>query len=82
MKNRMLAGLLSLIFPGLGHLYVGRYADGLGFLFGAGVLWAALLLKGSYLLEMGGLRALIFWGGFITVYLSALVDIVRKVKQK
>lgn len=82
MKNKVLAGLLSLIFPGLGHAYAGRYADGIGFLLGAGALWAALLLKGSYLFEMGGLRALIFWGGFIAVYLYALVDIVRKVKQK
>lgn len=82
MKNKTLAGFLSLVFPGLGHVYVGRYADGIGFLLGAGVLWAAFVLKGSYLFEMGGLRALIFWGGFITVYLYALVDIVRKVKQK
>ncbi|MBI2310092.1 hypothetical protein HYU89_04320 [Candidatus Collierbacteria bacterium] len=82
MKNKALAGLLSLIFPGLGHVYVGRYADGIGFLLGAGALWSALFLKGSYLLEMGGLRALIFWGGFLAVYLFALIDIERKVKQK
>jgi len=31
---------------------------------------------------MGGLRALIFWGGFVAVYLSALIDVVRKMKQK
>lgn len=80
MKNKALAGLLSLLFPGLGHLYAGRYADGVGFLLGAGVLWAVVMLKGSYLFEMEGLRALIFWGGFIAVYLYALVDIVRKVK--
>jgi len=30
MKNKTLAGLLSVIFPGLGHLYVGRYTDGIG----------------------------------------------------
>lgn len=82
MKNKKLAGLLSLIFPGLGHLYAGKYTDGIGFLLGAGALWAALLLKGSYLFEMGGLRSLIFWGGFIGVYFYALVDVVRKMKQK
>ena len=81
-RNKRMAGLLSLIFPGLGHLYAGRYTDGVGFLLGAGVLWGAIVLKGSYLFEMGGLRALIFWGGFIAVYLYALVDIVRKVKKK
>ena len=82
MKNKALAGLLSLIFPGLGHVYAGRYTDGIGFLLGAAVLWAAIFLKGSYLFEMGGLRALIFWGGFVAVYLSALIDVVRKMKQK
>lgn len=82
MKNKALAGFLSLIFPGLGHLYAGRYTDGTVFLLGAGVLWGAIVLKGSYLFEMEGLRVLIFWGGFIAVYLYALVDIVKKVKQK
>ncbi len=82
MKNKKLAGLLSVIWPGLGHLYMGRYTDGIVFLLGAGVLWGAIVLKGSYLFEMGGLRALIFWGGFIAVYFYALVDIVKKVKQK
>jgi len=80
-KNKTLAGLLSLVFPGLGHLYIGRYADGAVYLLGTGVLWAVIVLKGSYLLEMGGLRALVFWGGFMAVYLYALVDVIRKIKQ-
>ena len=82
MKSKRMAGLLSLIFPGLGHLYAGRYTDGIVFLLGAGALWGAIVLKGSYLFEMGGLRALVFWGGLLAVYLSALVDIVKKVKKK
>ena len=82
MKNKTLAGLLSVIFPGLGHLYVGRYTDGIVFMAGAGVLWAVIAIKSSYLLEMGGLRTVIFWGGFMVVYLYALVDSVRKVNQK
>ena len=82
MKNKALAGLLSLIFPGLGHVYAGRYTDGIGFLLGAGALWATIFLKGSYLFEMGELRRLIFWGGFIAVYSYALIDVVRKMKQK
>ncbi len=82
MKNKALAGLLSLVFPGLGHVYIGRYADGVVYLLGTGVLWAAVVLKGSYLFEMGGLRTLIFWGAFVVLYLSALVDVVRKVKQE
>ncbi len=82
MKNKALAGFLSLIFPGLGHVYAGRYTDGIVFLLGAGALWAVIAIKSSYLFEMGGLRAFIFWGGFIAVYLSALGDVVKKVKQK
>ncbi len=82
MKNKVLAGLLSLIFPGLGHVYVGRYTDGIGFLLGAGTLWTVIFLKGSYLFEIGSLRLLIFWGGFITVYILALIDVVRKMKQR
>lgn len=78
MKNKKLAGLLSLIWPGLGHLYLRRYTDGIVFLAGAGVLWVAIVLKGSYLFEMGGLRTLIFWGGFAVVYIYALIDVLRK----
>lgn len=82
MKNKAAAGLLSLIFPGLGHLYIGRYADGVVYLLGTGVLWTVIIIKGSYLFEVGGLRTLIFWGGFAALYLYALVDVVRKVEQK
>lgn len=82
MKNKALAGLLSLVFPGLGHVYIGRYTDGLVFLLGTGVLWAVIVLKGSYLFEVGGLRTLIFWGAFVALYLSALVDVVRRIEQQ
>lgn len=82
MKSKALAGLLSLVLPGLGHLYTGRYVDGAVYLLGAGVFWAVIILKGSYLFEMGGLRTLIFWGGFAALYLYVLVDVIRKVKQK
>ncbi len=80
MKNKKLAGLLSVIWPGLGHLYMGRYTDGIVFMLGAGALWAVIAIKSSYLFEMGGLRTLIFWGGFIAVYSYALLDIIKKVK--
>lgn len=78
MKNKKLAGLLSVIWPGLGHLYLRRYTDGIVFMAGAGVLWVAIVLKGSYLFEMGGLRTLIFLGGFAVVYVYALIDVLRK----
>lgn len=82
MKSKALAGVLSLVFPGLGHLYIGRYIDGAVYLLGTGVLWFVIILKGSYLFEMGGLRTLVLLGGAITLYLYALVDVIRKVKQK
>lgn len=78
MKSKKLAGLLSVIWPGLGHLYLRRYTDGIVFLAGAGVLWAVILIKSSYLWEMGGIKGLIFWGGFIVVYIYALIDVLRK----
>jgi TM2 domain-containing membrane protein YozV len=81
MKNKKLAGLLSVIWPGLGHLYMGRYTDGIVFMAGTGVLWAIILIKASYLWEMG-VREMIFWTGFGVVYVYALVDVLKKVKQK
>lgn len=81
MKNKKLAGLLSVIWPGLGHVYMGRYTDGIVFMAGAGVLWVIILIKASYLLEMG-VRGMVFWTGFGVVYVYALVDILRKIKQK
>lgn len=48
----------------------------------AGVLRFVIILKGSYLFEMGGLRTLVLLGGTFALYLYALVDVVRKVKQK
>ena len=77
MKNKKLAGLLSIIWPGLGHLYMGRYIDGIWFMAGAGVLGAVMLIKSSYLWEMG-VRGMIFWGGLAGVYIYALVDVLKK----
>lgn len=78
MKSKKLAGLLSVIWPGLGHLYLRRYTDGIVFLAGAGVLWAIILIKSSYLWEMGEIKELIFWGGFAAVYIYALIDVLKK----
>ncbi len=77
MKSKKLAGLLSVIWPGLGHLYLRRYTDGVVFMAGAGVLWAVILIKSSYLWEMG-VQGMIFLGGFAAVYIYALIDVLRK----
>lgn len=77
MKNKKLAGLLSVIWPGLGHLYMRRYTDGIVFMAGVGGLWVVMLIKASYLWEMG-VRGMIFLGGFIVVYIYALIDVLRK----
>lgn len=81
MKNKKLAGLLSVLWPGLGHVYMGRYPDGIVFMVGSVVLWGVILVKSSYLWEMG-VRGMIFWTGLAVVYVYALVDVVKKVKQK
>ena len=36
MKNKKVAAFLSLLFPGFGHLYIGKYIDAIVFITGAG----------------------------------------------
>ena len=76
MRNKKLAGLLSIIWPGLGHLYMGRYIDGIWFMAGAGVLGGVMLIKLSYLWEMGA-WGMILGAGLAGVYIYALVDVLR-----
>lgn len=70
MKDKKVTALLSLLFPGFGHLYVGKYVDAVVFIAGAGFLWYAFFLKGYYLVL----------GALITVYLFSIFDSYRKTK--
>ncbi len=80
MKNPKIAALLSLLFPGLGHLYVGKYVDAVVFIAGAGVLWYAFYKKGYILMTLGNSRFYLLLGALIFVYLFSIFDAHRKTK--
>lgn len=79
MKNKKQSSLiLSLLFPGLGHLYLGKYVDGVVFMLGIGFLWYALFAKNSQALNFISPRSYIFWVGFTAIYIFAFTDCYRK----
>lgn len=80
MKDKKVTALLSLLFPGLGHLYVGKYVDAVVFIAGAGFLWYAFFLKGSYLLSTRNPSYYLVLGALIIVYLFSIFDSYRKTK--
>lgn len=80
MKDKKVAALLSLLFPGLGHLYIGKYVDAVVFMAGAGVLWYAFFLKGYYLKSVGDPRFYLVLGALIVVYLYSIIDSYLKTK--
>lgn len=80
MKNRKVAALLSLLFPGLGHLYIGKYVDAAVFIVGAGVLWYAFYIKGYFYLTIANPRAYLILAALIFVYLFSIFDAYRKTK--
>lgn len=83
MKNKNVAALLSLLFPGLGHLYIGKYVDAVGLIIGSGVLWYAFYMRGYYYLTIASAvnpRGYLFVGSLLFVYILAIVDAYRKTK--
>lgn len=80
MKNKQISVLLSLLFPGFGHLYIGKYTDAVVFIAGAGVLWYAFFLKGYYLKSVGDPRFYLVLGALIVVYLYSIIDSYIKTK--
>ncbi|MEK7565773.1 MAG: hypothetical protein AAB506_01880 [Patescibacteria group bacterium] len=80
MKDKKVAALLSLLFPGVGHLYIGKYADAGIFIAGAGILWSALYLRGYYLMINADPRYYLVLGALIFIYLFSIFDAYRKAK--
>jgi len=78
MKNKKIVCLLSLLFPGLGHLYLGKYTDGIVFMSGIGFLWYALFAENSQAMNFDSLRSYVFWAGFAAIYIFAFIDSYRK----
>ena len=81
MKNKKIAALLSLLFPGLGHFYIGAYADGAVFFAGAGVLWYAIWYRSTLLIHFDNPRSILVWGALVGIYLFSIADSFRKTKK-
>lgn len=80
MKNKNISALLSLLFPGLGHLYIGKYVDAVVFVIGAGVLWYAFFVKGFSIMAGSNPKSYLVLGALIFVYLLSIFDAYRKTK--
>jgi len=78
-KDPRVAVLLSLLFPGLGHFFLGKYFDGSGYVVAAGILWTAILLRSSRLMALDPV-SLLFWFATAAVYFYAAADCYRKAK--
>lgn len=79
-KDPKLSVFLSLLFPGLGHLYLGQYLDGVVLICATGFLWYAMLAKTSMAFHFDSPRAYIFWLGFVAVYLIAAISAYKSAR--
>lgn len=80
MKNKKIAILLSLLFPGLGHLYTGQYADAAVFIAGAGILWYVLLTRGEFLRVNAAPRFYLILLALFSIYLLCFLNVYKKTK--
>lgn len=73
MKNKKTAAFLSLLFPGFGHLYIGKYIDAIVFMVGTGVLWCVFFLRGYYLRSVEPPRYYLILAALVFVYLFSII---------
>ncbi len=78
MKNKKISAFLSVLFPGLGHFYIGKYIDGAIFFTVAGALWYAIWYKSTMLIYFNNSRSFLVWGGLFFIYLFSIVSSFRK----
>ena len=82
-KSKKTSALLSLLFPGLGHLYIGKYTDGAVFIIATAFLWYVMIFPpNSQALNFGSLLSNIFWLGFVIVYCYAIADSYQKTRSE
>ena len=81
MKNNKISALLSLLFPGLGHLYIGKYVDAMVFMLGSGFLWFAIFYRSSYLANFNDLRSFLVCGALAFIYIYAIINAYLKTKK-
>lgn len=80
MKNKRIAALLSLLFPGLGHLYLGKYVNAAIFIAGATALWYVMVIKGRYLFDILHSRFLLVAAALAFIYLYSTLHAYRQAK--
>lgn len=80
MKDKKVAVLFSLMFPGFGQLYNGRYVDAVVFIIGASVLWFAIFRRSYYLMTFDNPKSFLVWGALVVIYLYSMLDAYRKTK--
>lgn len=80
MKSKPLVVFLSLLFPGLGQLYLGKYVDAVVFIAGTSVLWYALIIKGRYLLDILTPRFWLVISALVIIYLFSLLNALRSAR--
>jgi len=80
MKNEKIAILLSVILPGLGHLYLRKYFDGLA-LSGAAILVGIVLYFISTSMNVFEGRALVITLALIFLYAYSIFDVIRLIKK-
>jgi len=81
MKNKRrdpkIAVLLSLIFPGLGHFYLGEFFNGSSYMVAAGILWLAIFSRRQMLTVVNPV-SLLFWFAMAAVYFYAAAECYRR----
>ncbi len=78
-KSKKTSALLSLLFPGLGHLYIGKYTDGAVFTIATAFLWYVMFFPpNSQALNFGSLHSNIFWLGLVIIYCYSIADSYQK----
>lgn len=80
MTRRFVALLLSLLFPGFGHLYLGKYTDALVFIAGAAALWYTIFIKGRYLFDILQPRFLLVAAALAFIYLYSALHAYRQAR--
>lgn len=81
MKNKKIAAFLSFLFPGFGHLYIGKYADAVVLIAVTAFLYYAVFVKSYLLLTFQSLpKAILVFSAIIFIYLYAIIDAWKKTK--
>ncbi len=80
MKDKKIAIFLSLLLPGLGHLYLRKYFDGVTLVGVAIFVWIILYYVSTSMSIFQG-RALVITLGLIFLYAYSVFDTLRLIKK-